>query len=149
MATPRFAVFTGAKRRQGPVRHLLGLELDMAPLEAVLTALAERAAPAAAKLLYQEAEAIMTVSKEVYCPVKWGALRDSGHVELPEQRGAEVSVTLGYGGPSAPYAVYVHEDVMLHHRPPTQAKFLERPMLEAAAGLEERLATALYAEMIG
>lgn len=146
MATPRFAVFTGAKRRQGPVRHLLGLELDMAPLEAVLTALADRATPAAVRALYQEAEAIMTASKGIV-PVDTGALRASGHVELPETHaGVGVSVTLGYG---TSYAVYVHEDVMLHHKPPTQAKFLERPMLEAAAGLEERLATALHAEMIG
>ena len=146
MATPRFAVFTGAKRIQGPVRHLLGLELDVTPMAEALAALAERAVPAATAALFQEAERVMTASKEIV-PVLTGALRASGHVQLPEVSALDVSVTLGYGGPAAPYAVYVHENVMARHKEGQQAKFLERPMLEAAEGMEGRLADALRAEM--
>lgn len=146
MATPRFEVFTGAKRIQGPVRHLLGLELDMEPLREALAALGAAAAPAAARALYQEAERIMTASKEIV-PVLTGALRASGVVLLPEVSATNVSVELGYGGPAAPYAVYVHENVMARHKEGQQAKFLERPMLEAAEGMEGRLADALRAEM--
>lgn len=35
------------------------------------------------------------------------------------------TVKLGY---SAPYALYVHEDLEMRHKPPTQAKYLETPM---------------------
>ena len=146
MATPRFEVFTGAKRIQGPVRHLLGLELDMGPLNEALAALGAAAIPAAAKAFYQEAERIMTASKEIV-PVDTGALRASGHVQLPEVSALNVSVTLGYGGPAAPYSVYVHENTMARHKEGQQAKFLERPMLEAAEGMEARLADVLRAEM--
>ena len=143
MAAPRFEVFTGAKRRQGPVRHLLGLTLDGADgLQAVLAALGPEAVRAAAAALYREAEAIMTASKEIV-PVDQGILKGTGHVELPEVRGGAVEVVMGYGGPAAPYAIYVHEDVMLRHKPGQQAKYLEQPALEAAEGMEGRLADAL------
>lgn len=115
-------------------------------LARALRALNDRAMPALAKALFQEAETIMTASK-IICPVETGALRASGVVMPPEQQGTLLSVTMGYGGPAAPYAVYVHERLDLHHAAPTQAKFLERPALEAAAGLEGRLAASLQAEL--
>lgn len=34
------------------------------------------------------------------------------------------SAWIEYGGPSAPYAWIVHEDVVAEHAPPTQAKYL-------------------------
>lgn len=66
------------------------------------------------------AEKTMTVSKGE-CPVLTGALRNSGHVEVDEKK---MSVSLLYGGPSAPYAAKQHET----HK--TKSKFLERPIME-------------------
>ena len=94
----------------------------------------------------------MTKSKRDFVPVDLGNLRSSGHVEDPEFTRASVSVRLVYGGPSAPYALAVHEhpsdssppswregDVEFHPsgRGP---KYLERPLLEAIPGLPVRLA---------
>ena len=59
--------------------------------------------------LYQEAEGIMTTSKQSHVPVDAGVLKTSGFVRPPEARGAAVSVELGYGGAASAYAVYVHE----------------------------------------
>lgn len=58
--------------------------------------------------LYQEGEAIMAESKQLV-PVDLGNLRDSGHVQQPVITGDSVTVKLGYGGPAAAYALYVHE----------------------------------------
>ena len=60
--------------------------------------------------LFQLGERIMADSKKNYVPVVTGALRGSGFVNLPENVGGRVTVTLGYGGPSANYALAVHEN---------------------------------------
>lgn len=92
--------------------------------------------------LYQEAEAIMGASKEIV-PVDTSALKTSGHVRPPEEQGGAITVTLGYGGPAAPYAIYVHERLDVRHKPPTQAKYLEQPAKEAATGMGHRLGQKL------
>lgn len=96
---------------------------------------------ALARELFQEAEQIMGKSKRIV-PVDKGPLRASGHVQLPEIRGQKVSVTLGYGGAAAPYAVFVHEKPA-RHKPPTQWKYLETPFNEALSGMASRIARKL------
>ncbi len=97
-----------------------------------------RARQALKAALYMEGENIMGESKR-QVPVDTSNLKNSGHVEPPKESGGLISVTLGYGGPSAPYAVYVHEDLTKRHAPPTKAKYLEDPANEAAKGLTERV----------
>lgn len=98
-------------------------------------ALAGRNGPeAVVTTLYQQAERILTVSKMDYVPVDTGALRASGFVEPPIVQGPRVSVDLGFGGPAAPYAVLVHENLTAHH-PVGQAKYLEIPFLAATRGM--------------
>ena len=90
------------------------------------------------RALFQEGEQIMAASKRIV-PVDKGPLRASGHVQLPVIRGKRVTVTLGYGGAAAPYAVFVHEKPA-RHTPPTQWKYLEQPLFEAVPGMAGRLA---------
>jgi hypothetical protein len=92
--------------------------------------------------LYREAEEIMADSKDKYVPVDIGVLRASGFVDLPEISGNRARVQLGYGGAAEEYAFVQHERLDFHHIV-GQAKYLERPMLEAASGLESRLAADL------
>ena len=93
---------------------------------------------ALARALFLEGEQIMGKSKRLV-PVDTGALRASGHVQLPVIRGKKVTVVLGYGGAAAPYAVFVHEK-QARHNPPTQWKYLEQPLNEAIPGMAGRLA---------
>lgn len=86
--------------------------------------------------LFAEAEQIMTVSKQDYVPVDTGALRASGTVEPPVFTPTGGSVTLGFGGASAPYAVIVHEDLTKVH-PIGQAKYLETPLRLSLQGMTE------------
>lgn len=112
-----------------------------AKLIQTLKTLGARAQTIVGAALLQEAEKIMTESKR-QCPVDLGNLRDTGHVTEPEVSGGHVSVTLGYGGPAAPYAIVQHERLDFQHKV-GKAKFLEDPLLEAANGLETRLAQSI------
>lgn len=63
-------------------------------------------------------------------PVRYGPLRASLTVTV-ERNGKRITVEFGAGGPSAPYALYVHERTELFHRV-GEAKFIERPLKEVA-----------------
>lgn len=88
--------------------------------------------------LYREGEEIMAKSKRI-TPVDTGNLRATGHVRPPERTGTLVFVRLGFGGPAAPYAVYVHEGTHLNFTV-GQAKFLEEPIRRARRGFTKRIA---------
>lgn len=103
-----------------------------------LRAFASQAGQAFAAALVQEAEVIMADAK-ARTPVDTGSLRGTGHVQPPQGEGDETSVTMGFGGPAAEYAVFVHENLTAHH-PVGEAKFLERAVLAAAPDLAKRLA---------
>ena len=114
--------------------------LDLSGLNVLLqklTALGKKADTIAGAALYQEAEAIMTKSKE-QCPVDFGNLRATGTVAPPENRGGHMVVELGYGGPAVKYAIVQHEAMNYQHTV-GKAKYLEDPMLEAVNGMEQRL----------
>lgn len=90
--------------------------------------------PAIGAALYREAEAVMTAAKTDYVPVDTGALRSSGVVEAPIIGATAASVRLGFGGPAAPYAVLVHEDLTKRHTV-GQAKYLEIPLKARLSGM--------------
>jgi len=95
--------------------------------------------------LYQEAEAIMGVSKPLV-PVDTGVLRGSGVVLHPQVSGNTATVEFGYGGGAEAYAWPQHERLDYSHTV-GQAKFLEQPVMAAAAGLDRRLAARLGRSM--
>lgn len=89
--------------------------------------------------LYQEAQIEMKEMKR-RTPVDEGHLRSSGTVDHPVIKpGDEVSVHLFFGGQSAPYAIYVHEDLEAFHKV-GQAKFCESVIAESAPYLPARIA---------
>lgn len=90
--------------------------------------------PAVTQVLVREAEAIITAAKQQYVPVATGALRASGFVAPPQISGNAVAVVMGFGGPAAPYALIVHEDLTKRH-PVGQAKYLEIPFKARVAGM--------------
>ncbi len=51
------------------------------------------------------------------------ALEQSARIVV-SGKGMFADVTVEYGGPDAPYAWIDHEDLIAHHEPPTQAKYL-------------------------
>jgi hypothetical protein len=119
---------------------------------------------AAAAELFEVAEEIMSESKDQYVPVRTGNLMGTGHVDLPEIDEGSVTVNMGYGGPAAPYAIYVHEALEgtvppspdwswtkhvergeeIHWtRPGSGPKYLERPFRAASDGIPDRVGTAI------
>jgi hypothetical protein len=112
-------------------------------LERQLRRLGTNAPAALARELFTEASLIMTEADKIV-PIDTGALRLSGRVEQPRINGSSVSVQMGFGGPSAAYAFFVHEAVGANFkRPGAQAKFLEKPTKEAARGMAGRIARRL------
>lgn len=115
--------------------------------------------------LYRLANLIITKAKQSYVPVApdGGTLRASGMVGEVRQEGNAVSVTMGFGdGPSAAYALAVHEHLSEHSPESwrkhgqdirwnvqgTGPKYLEKPFLEMTTGgkLEGAIADDLSAE---
>lgn len=132
------------------------ISFDDRELRAFFKRLGPLANHAAGAALYREAWRIMTRSKEEFVPVDLSALKSTGDVGLPESAHGRVTVTLGYGGPAKTqtrdgksvvgYAVVVHEDLQARH-PVGGPKYLERPALEAAGGMGERLAADVRKEL--
>lgn len=128
-----------------------------------LGALASLIPDLAANAVAIEAEQIFQVSQKLVpigaakkgVPVDTHPLQQSGQVSEPMRDGTRVTVSITYGGDSAPYAVFVHEGhriVAWGHdtgrmQPPT--KFLEQPLFDAKDGMEERLAQTIQVDLTG
>lgn len=72
------------------------------------------------------------------CPVKTGTLAGTIHATRPAIKGNSIRTTITAGGPRAPYAVYVHENLEARH-PVGQAKFIESTLYESAPYMLRRI----------
>jgi len=112
-----------------------GVRAIRAKLKQMSSALALKTGQA----LYQEA---LIEQKESMrrTPVDTGALRASHETSDFKFVGNTIEVAIKVGGPAAPYAVTVHEDLEAHHKV-GQAKFLESTLRESAPFMLERVAS--------
>lgn len=76
-------------------------------------------------VLYNWANAIYRRS-QVLVPKQTGRLARSGRVIGNGKKGAGARYSVEYGGPGAPYALWVHENTMAYHKPPTTHHYLLR-----------------------
>lgn len=81
-----------------------------------------------AESLRKCAEVILKKSQG-YCPVKTGALKKTGRIEVTGS-GMGTRAAVQYGGPEAPYALYVHENLEARHASPTSAQWITRAVRE-------------------
>lgn len=93
------------------------------------------------RALYAEAQIEKTESMK-RTPVDLGTLRASHFVRKPQHSGQDTTVTIAVGGPAAPYAIYVHEDLDASHKS-GQAKFLESTLRESSKYMAQRVAKRL------
>ena len=107
-------------------------------LRNVLEAAREKSPLAVAQAIYEEANLIFAKS-QILVPVDTGVLRGSGGVSAPQKGTTGYFVDIFYGGPAADYALYVHEIIGNYHKPPTQAKYLEQPFMEALPQIQNNL----------
>lgn len=93
-------------------------------------------------------ENIMGESK-LEVPVDEGILRGTGHVDPARVVNSFlVLVEMGYGGPSAPYALIQHENLDFQHKPGEKAKYLEDPFNRWAKVAEVRIAADLRRKLL-
>jgi hypothetical protein len=93
---------------------------------------------AIAQAIWEEANLIFAKS-QILVPVDTGVLRGSGGVSAPQMGNQGYFVDIFYGGPAAPYALYVHEIIGNYHNPPTQAKYLEQPFMQSLAEIQNNI----------
>ena len=105
-----------------------------------LTALAAKIPIQAGVALFAEAQIDATESRR-RTPVDTGALRASHEVSKPKLIG-DIEVTISVGGPAAPYALVVHEDLEAFHKV-GRAKYLESVVMESAPFMAKRVASRL------
>lgn len=96
----------------------------------------------AALALREEADEAFLLSQAVV-PVRTGALVTSGEVHGPKVQGTKAFVEITYGGPAAPYAIFVHElpPSRAKHDYPTRWKYLENPVRLYAQDMGARMTT--------
>lgn len=75
-------------------------------------------------------------------PVLTGALRGSIKQGEVVRKGRSVITSVEAGGPAAPYARIVHEDLEAFHAN-GEAKFIERPLAESAPHMLDRIAARI------
>ena len=107
-------------------------------LQKVLRNLKDQSGEVMGQALYEEANVIFANS-QVLVPVDTGVLRGSGGVSAPQMGTRGYFVDIFYGGPAAPYALIVHEIIGNYHNPPTQAKYLERPLMDRVPAIQQNL----------
>lgn len=83
----------------------------------------------------QFADDVMNESALI-CPVDTGTLRGSRFVNNPHITELAIWLLMGY---RTDYGWFVHENLLAHHTPPTQAKFLEMPLMNAASEFLESI----------
>lgn len=93
------------------------------------------------KALTQEGNVELTEMRR-RTPVEFGPLRASLTMSV-ERNGSRITLEFGAGGPSAPYAVYVHERTELLHKV-GEAKFIERPLKESAPHWSSRISRRIH-----
>ena len=84
-------------------------------------------------------EPVTRDSKDNYCPVDVGILRNSGHVAGPFFDSGRIWIRLAYGGAAGAYAIVQHERLDFRHTV-GEAKYLERPLLAHAPELRQFIA---------
>jgi len=102
---------------------------------------------AAAEALYDQM--IESVEPDVYesTPEDTGKLRDTIRVEESVQKGKRISCSIVAGGPKAPYALIVHEDLDANHIV-GDAKYIERPLNRAARTFAAELGARLQVDKV-
>jgi hypothetical protein len=71
-------------------------------------------------------------------PVDTGDLQATVHATRPSIQKNVIRTTVTAGGPEAPYAIYVHENLFAHHAI-GQAKFIESTLFESAPFMLRRI----------
>lgn len=100
----------------------------------MITETMDQQARAAAK---EWADGVMNTSKEHFCPVDTGDMKNSGEVEITKNTGTEFKVTLTYGK-NLTYPIYVHE--IPYHHTHGSWKFLSIPFNQASPKFIETIA---------
>lgn len=124
-------------------KYVTGVDATVQSLRVRFDSNVKRAITIAVKAHAQE---VYELSQELV-PVDKGPLKASGRIELSRDENGLMVAKVVYGGETAPYALWVHENLEAYHAPPTQAKYLERAVAAARPNRKEILKRAFQSVM--
>lgn len=103
------------------------MRVEFTGVSSTLKAIGRRKAKAtrATEDVLEQCGQIILKQALVYVPYRTGRLYRSGKV-IVTGKGGRATVRVVFGGPGIAYALYVHENPTMYHRPPTMYKYLER-----------------------
>lgn len=90
------------------------------------------------RAVFQEVE-VETKEVKKGTPVRKGTLRGTVHQVGPKHEGQIISSTIVAGGPAAPYAFFVHENLDAIHKV-GRAKYIEAVLQESRPHIARRVA---------
>jgi len=90
------------------------------------------------------AHEIATISKETFCPVLSGDLKNSQTEVVSEDSNSRFTVKISYGNEKVNYAYWVEAIPYNHYNPPNaQWKYLETPLLMYQGKLQANVNSAM------
>lgn len=102
---------------------------QMRAVEACFMDIFDQFEDVSAEIMHQALQPVFEESQRIV-PVREGTLKDSGYLQIAG-KGKNARVEIGYApGGNPRHGVYVHEMMDVKHAEPTQAKFLEMPMMQ-------------------
>jgi len=152
MAIPKLNVRMGLTRVGKPLYpsepgYVAQVNAQMKQVELAILDIFDQIEDVTPHIMVDVLEPVMELSA-YYCPKDTHALVNSRYIEITSYRG-KPRVEMGYARGGVPrYAAIVHENLEFHHAHPTQAKFLERAVLESQNEVFYSLASK-YREFMG
>lgn len=112
---------------------------------AARTRLISNAMWAAAKQATKEtAHEIALISKETFCPVDKGNLKNSQTENVSDDSNSKFTVKIAYGNEKVDYAYWVEAIPYNHYNPPNaQWKYLETPLIMYEGKLQANVSSAV------
>lgn len=103
---------------------------------------AEKEFPDAIGVTVEEHVTDVFAETQVLVPKLTHALEATGKIKKNESGNNKFSFSIWYGGGEVDYAAAVHEILRASHEPPTQAKYVEQPLIESVGALKKRINSA-------
>lgn len=119
----------------------MGFKIDTKGLQAKIKRASEEMPKAVDAATKEHIEAVFAETK-ILVPKKTGALLSTGKVQKNETTADHSSYSIVYGGGEVDYAAAVHEILKASHAQPTQAKYVEEPLVASSPAAKTRITLA-------
>lgn len=119
----------------------MGFKMDQAALRRKFKKFESDMAEAMDRTAKEHIEAVFAET-QILVPKKTGQLAATGETTKNESATNKFSYSIHYGDNTVDYAAAVHEILKASHAPPTQAKFVEQPLVASQGAFKVKMTLA-------